>query len=199
MKKTFQQEFLHSLNDSYDFYLNNKIKREELITAFSRLKSSDPFSPRLNEWLLNFYQQNKETFIFTDTDEFDGKNIRQSLLRQVERYQKTGKILVWTGASDKTIFGENSSGINGNWAFRCFHELIHTSKQLGFDFAGESMVCSIQCSILPVDWVLERELIQIEIIGQNQYFNVHKCFLDDQRRFAIDYMMDFEKAIFTKQ
>lgn len=198
MKTTFQKE-LGSLSDSYDFYLNNKVRKEELITNFSRLKSSEPFSPRLNMWLTNFYQMNKESFIFTDTDEFDSKNISQTLATQMERYQKTGKILVWIGASDKTIFGENPSGINGNWAFRCFHEMTHISRGIGFNFAGESMVCSIQCSMIPVDWVLERELIQIEIIGQNQYFNIHKCFLKDQRKFAIDYMIDPEKAIFTKQ
>lgn len=194
MKNLFQKEFLNSLLDNHEFAYN-KYRREELISNFSRLKNNVPFSPRLNEWLTGFYEKNREVFVFTDFDDFDSSNIKQTLQNHIKRFKDTGKTHVWTGKSDNTIFGSARQ----NHFFRAWHEYVHITKALNFDFVGESIVCTLQCSMLPVDWVLERELITIEILGQNQYFSRHQQFLANQRKFAIDYMRNSAEAIFIKQ
>lgn len=193
MKNLFQKEFLNSLLDNHEFAYN-KYRREELISNFSRLKNDVPFSPRLNEWLTGFYEKNREVFVFTDFDDFDSSNIKQTLQNHIKRFKDTGKIHVWTGKSDNTIFGTARQ----NHFFRAWHEYVHITRALNFDFVGESLVCAFQCNMLPNSWSLERELVYIEIVAQNQFYSVNKKFVENQRYFCISYMINPE-VIFTRQ
>ncbi|MCQ4142264.1 MULTISPECIES: hypothetical protein [unclassified Chryseobacterium] len=195
MKTNFQKEFLNSLADSYDFALNNKIKREELIENFSVLNNSTPFSERLNDWISDFYNRHKDIFMLTDTDDFDSKDLKGTLQRYTERFKTTGKIHIWTECSENTIFGSPQI----NHFYRAWHDHTHISCQCGFTFAGESMTAAIQNSMIPADWTLEKELIMIDIVGLNQYYSIHKEYVKDQRRFVIDYMRNAYRAIFTRQ
>ncbi|MCQ4140603.1 hypothetical protein [Chryseobacterium sp. EO14] len=195
MKNVFQKESIDSLVSDLDFAHNNKHRMEDLIANFSKLKPNVPFSPRLNDWITNWYEQHKEIFIFTDYDDFDGKDIKGTLQRHVDRFKTTGKIHIWKGASNDTIFSEPEK----NHFFRAVHEFCHISNGLGFDFIGESIVCALQIGMLPNDWIFEKQLIVTEIIGQNQYFSIHKEFVRDQRLFSIQYLQNPYKAIFTKQ
>lgn len=193
MKNLFQKEFLNSLLDNYEFAYN-KLRREELIANFSRLKDHSPFSPRLNEWIIDWYGNHKDIFVFTDFDDFNGINIKETLNLHLERFKSTGKILIWTGSNSNSIYGTNE-----NLMLHCWHDHTHITHNCGFSFAGESMVAAIQASMLPEEWVLEKELITIDIVGQNQYFGIHKEFVKDQRKFVIDYLKSTSDAIFTKQ
>lgn len=194
MENLSQNSYVTILKD-FDFAKHNLHRREYLINQFSRLKSSIPFSPRLNLWIEKWFSDHKSLFIFTDKDDFNGLNIQETLQLHIERFKSTNTILIWNGASSDNIYGS----LAGNLMFRSWHDYIHITHRSGFSFAGESIVASIQCSMIPSEWSLEKELIMIEILGQNQYYSVHKEFLKNQRQFTIDYLKDPSKAIFTKQ
>ncbi|PTT72590.1 MULTISPECIES: hypothetical protein [unclassified Chryseobacterium] len=194
MKKNFQQEFLHSLNDSYDFYLNYKVKREELIANFSRLENSVPFSERLNRWIENWYEQHKDIFVFTDTDDFDSNDIKGTLQRYIEHFKATGKIKIWTGSSENTIFGSERI----NHFYRAWHDHTHIIFGSGFTLAGETITAEIQCSMLPIEWFFEKRLIMADIVAQNLHYIFHKNYVKDQRKFIVDYLKD-PKTIFIKK
>ncbi|MCW3159692.1 hypothetical protein [Chryseobacterium oryctis] len=197
MKKTVKSPIIQTLSlvESYNFYIENKIRREELISNFSRYKPSVPFSSRLNDWISEWYEKHKSIFEFVDDDDFNSKDIKETLDRYVKLYNETGRIRIWTGGSELTIFGSAQM----NHLFRAWHEFTHIIHQSGFDFAGESIVASIQISELPSDWILEKELIIIEILGQNQYYSKHKRFLINQRKYCVDYLKNPASAILTKQ
>lgn len=192
---TLEESFLNSLVNNFYFAQHNLHHRTNLISNFSKLKASTPFSQRLNDWLELWFDRHKSIFVFTENDDFDGKNSKQTLLNHIDKFHKTQKIHIWSGACLNTIYGCSKI----NLYFRSFHDYIHIYYQLGYDFAGESIIASIQCSMLPSDWVLERELIMIEILGQNQYYVKHKEFLKNQRRFSIDYLTNPNDAITKKQ
>lgn len=177
-----------------EFAEQNIDKRANLLATFHMMKDKTPFSQRLNNWISLWFLEREDNFIFTDTDDF-GDNIKETLRKHIERYRDTGKIHIWTGESEGTIFGDAKI----NHYFRAWHDYTHITHELGYDFAGESIVGSIQASELPIEWVFERELINIEILGQNQYYNRHKEFLKDQRQFSIDYLNDPVKAVMVKQ
>lgn len=195
MENLSQKNYSDILKD-FDFAKHNKDRREYLIANFARLKSSVLFSPRLNLWIEKWFKQHESLFVFTDKDDFfDAKSIQETLQLYVEHFNSTNTILIWNGASSDNIYSSNV----GNLMFRSWHDYTHITHRSGFSFAGESIVASVQCSMLPSDWVFEKELVMIEILGQNQYYSIHKEFLKNQRQFTIDYLKNPAKAIFTKQ
>ena len=194
MKNLSQKNYMDILKD-LDAVEQNFHRKEYLISNFSRLKSSVPFSPRLNLWIEKWFKLHQTLFVFTDKDDFfDAKSIQETLQLYVEHFNSTNTILIWNGASSDNIYGSEK----GNLMFRCWHDYIHITHRSGFSFAGESIVASIQCSMLPSDWIFEKELVMIEILGQNQYYSVHKEFVKNQRQFAIEYLKS-AKTIFTRQ
>lgn len=164
------------------------------VASLGLLKMDVPFSERLNDFIREWFSQNWDKFIFTDEDDFNPDDIEGTLQNHIKRYEETGKIYIWTGASDRTIFGEPTV----NHYFRAWHDYIHITNNLGYDFVGESIVCEIQKSMLPIDWVLERNLVHAEIIGQAQYFMLNGEFLNDQRKFTRRYLVTPHDALTTK-
>ena len=160
-----------------------------------KLRDEAPFSQQLNNFISQWYAANWEHFLFTDEDDFDETDIQGTFDRHVQRFKETGTIKIWTGASEGTIFGEPTI----NHYFRAWHDYIHITEGLGYDFVGESIVCEIQKSQLPNEWIFEKELIQSEIVGQAQYFMTNGDFLKDQRRFTHRYLLDPLLAIRSKQ
>lgn len=51
----------------------------------------------------------------------------------VKHYHETGRMTVWSGGSDKTIFGDEKS----NYAFRAWHDLCHLRGGHNFTPEGE--------------------------------------------------------------
>lgn len=175
-----------------DQYLNAK---ENLRINFTRFKKETPFSQRLNDWLKEWYFENESKFIFSDYDSFTDMTPKQAFDQMKHHYKTTGKIVIWMGESDNTIFGEPKL----NHIFRAWHDFIHVTYNQDFGFAGESMVGTIQIHQLPSDWLFEKELLTSEILGQNQYYRQHKEFVKDQRKFAYDYLQNPVTAVYSKQ
>lgn len=182
-----------------EFAKNNKHRREELIKNFSTMPSDEPFSQRLNDFIVSWYIEHKEKvhFEFVSEDDFNPKDIKGTLNRYIERYKNEGIIKIWTGASENSIFGNEVVNI----LYRCFHDYVHITSNAGFDLAGETLTASIQCSLLPSsDWLFEKQLIMADIVGLNLFHRANnKEYVINQRQFIIDFLTDPTKAIYTKQ
>jgi hypothetical protein len=151
-----------------------------------RLKKSVPFSYRLNKFLEDFYQSKGDIFIFTELDEFDNLDLPGTFAGHLKRFKDTGKIQIWTGASDTSIFGEARL----NWLFRGWHDFTHLTNNLDYSYMNEIIVCEIQKKQIPEAWNLEKNLVHIEIIGQALFYYKNNYFVEDQRRFTLEYLLN---------
>ncbi len=106
-----------------------------------------------------------------------------------KHYNQTGRIRVWSGASDKTIFGDP----NINHAFRAWHDKVHVTYNLPFTPEGEHMVMQIQqrqCDIFGKSHFTRDEItlfyriLACEIDGQLAHYIAEGEFPKDQRVFT---------------
>lgn len=188
-------ETLQEIINKINFVDNNLNTRENLIKNFTRLKKTTPFSIRLNAYIINWYMANRIRFEFTDTDYFDDMSPREAFNKMKEDYSKTGKIKIWTGSSDNTIFGDETVNVY----FRAWHDYTHLMINQDFSFAGETAVAIAQAGQLPDDFIFEKELIMCEIVGQNLYYRENKEYCTDQRVFTHQYLINPINAIKIKQ
>ena len=104
----------------------------------------------------------------------------------IEHYRQTGRLLVWSGGSSKTIFGDCRT----NWAFRAIHDQHHDRGNLAFDCDSERKVCGLQVAGLfaryGANHVTEAvaRLIRLEIVGQCSHFEDTGQFIDDQNEWT---------------
>ncbi|KKN52654.1 hypothetical protein LCGC14_0610480 [marine sediment metagenome] len=98
----------------------------------------------------------------------------------------TGRMLVWNGASNKTIYACSET----NWAFRAWHDWCHYTYNLKFDKEGERKACEIQKDHIRLIYDpgtqtdLFCDLIEFEIMGQFEYKEVFGNFPEDQMALA---------------
>lgn len=113
-----------------------------------------------------------------------------TLAKLTAHYKATGRVLVWSGESDNTIYGDKDV----NFAFRAWHDAIHIEHQFEFTLSGEAAVCNIQIQQLikvygASDAVIEFcELIRAEVVGQAELYARTGAYASDQRAFTIDYI-----------
>ncbi|WCD56144.1 hypothetical protein [Caulobacter phage KSC] len=99
--------------------------------------------------------------------------------------RQAGRVVVWSGASDNTIFGDPEH----NYAFRAWHDAMHYALQLDFSIAGEAGVAFAQCSDLLDKYGLDDEttefcaIILAEIIGSAHWFQLMGEFPADQVKY----------------
>ena len=141
-------------------------------------------SQKLNNFINAWFEDNKDTFIFTEIDEFDENDINGTLQKMIKTYKDTGKISIWTGFSENTIFGESTN----NHKFRAWHDFHHVTKNLSFDEIGEAAVCECQKNDLPKSYIFERILLDIEINGQIEYLKERGNFVNNQIEFCKAYL-----------
>lgn len=99
----------------------------------------------------------------------------------------TGRMIVWSGGSERTIFDDAET----NYAFRAWHDWHHLKGQHPFDAEGEAAVFVRQRDQLRELYGVRpawEALLHAEIIGQLEYEAAHGCFPDDQRAFAQAYL-----------
>jgi hypothetical protein len=163
-----------------NFLCNTRIKEE--------FRNATPFSPRLNQWITDWFENHYHMFVFTDEDDFDESDIEGTFQKHLDRYEETGKIHIWRGASEGTIFASEQV----NHYFRAWHDYIHITKRLGYDFIGETAVCQIQMAELPVEWYFEKQLVNCEIVAQALHFMKFEEFVSNQRLFTLRFLLDGE-------
>jgi hypothetical protein len=111
----------------------------------------------------------------------------EEVIRQIDRH---GIIVVWSGASEHTIFGH--PGIN--YAFRAWHDWCHWRGGHDFSPSGEIAVAHMQREQLIAlygDTPRTRrwcKIIEAEIIGQIGYREQHSEFPVNQYAFVVDYL-----------
>jgi len=115
-----------------------------------------------------------------------GPEAPDTLQKLTAHISATGRMLVWNGESDATIFGDPEV----NWAFRAWHDWAHWAGQFPFDLAGETKAAELQVFHLVklygatdrvVGWA---SLILAEVIGQAFAFDRTGEFPKDQRAFT---------------
>ena len=147
-----------------------------------------PMYPQFNE-LVHHVVRKLMPQGYDTTDNMLEVNTPEKLVRY---YNATGRIMVWTGASDCTMFGDAET----NHAFRAWHDYVHVMYGFPFTQEGEQLVAKVQqrqaCSIGSDYTHQERELfcklIDCEVNGQVAYFHQHNDFPEDQREFTRQYM-----------
>lgn len=153
------------------------------LSIFKRYKKDYPFSSKLNQFLELWEVESINNGLFsridtTDSDQYD------TLESITDYYNKTGNLIVWSGASFETIFGNERSNI----LFRAWHDYYHIVNQFSFDLEGESMTAYRQIADLPSDWLFEKQLVLCEVIGQGLYNIKFGEFPKNQRDFTISYL-----------
>lgn len=100
---------------------------------------------------------------------------------------ETGRMTVWNGASDCTIY--DSAEVN--WAFRAWHDWCHWKGQHDFTLAGERAVMQMQRDHLRTvygpthpDLPLWDAILEAEIIAQAHIHIESGAFPMDQRTFV---------------
>lgn len=114
-------------------------------------------------------------------DGFDVANRAPGTMADLHQHVSlTGRMLVWAGASDRTIYGDATV----NHAMRAWHDYHHLAGQHDFSLAGEFAACARQIAHLrhamPQAPSLWSRLIWLEVIGQSLYADATGHFITDQ-------------------
>ena len=91
-----------------------------------------------------------------------------------------GTLKIWTGASDNTIYQDETV----NWAFRAIHDAFHLETRLGFTPEEEIEMGRLQASKIDSD--ILAKLFYIEIAGQAEYYLKTGQFVNDQIKFTME-------------
>src|SRR4051812_40780351 len=87
----------------------------------------------LNEIVLRQFKSLKISYTVQD-------NAPSTLRDIVQAYQASKRLVVWSGASDNTIYGDASV----NWVFRAWHDYTHIMLNAEFTDLGERLVAMEQ-------------------------------------------------------
>ena len=105
-------------------------------------------------------------------------------------YIERGSLLVWDGASERTIWGDPRI----NHAFRAWHDLHHIAGQHDFTLAGEIATMHAQCDALRArhgDNEFIRyacRVLDCEVAGQAKHFATYGEFPADQIGFTLEHL-----------
>ena len=117
-----------------------------------------------------------------------------SLTELRNHFALTGRIQVWSGGSDYTIFADRET----NYAFRAWHDYHHLIGNHEFTPDGEHAVMMAQQSdILALYGDNQRfaDLIHAEIVGQGEYERANGVFPRDQMAFVRAYLANPVSAL----
>jgi hypothetical protein len=96
----------------------------------------------------------------------------------------TGRMLVWAGASDRTIYADPRV----NWSMRAWHDSCHLAGSHDFTLQGEARACFDQLGAMrarfprmPESW---RRIVWLEVIGQALHADATGEFVSDQYGFV---------------
>lgn len=113
-----------------------------------------------------------------------------TLIDCLRAYRQHGKVIVWSGASERTIYGDPAV----NHAFRAWHDYQHIVQRAEFDDHGERLVYHAQrldvLALAPNPAVAAQccRVLHCEVIGQLDHMARFGRFPTDQRRFASEYL-----------
>ncbi len=123
-------------------------------------------------------------------------NAPQDFDSLVAHHEKTGRVLVWNGASEQTIFADSEV----NFAFRAWHDSKHIIARLPFTRAGEFEALAMQKAdiLARYDGAMADSfcaLLDAEIAGHFDYCERYGGFPIDQAAFARVYLQNKARAL----
>ena len=124
-------------------------------------------------------------------------NAPSSLIGLRAHYEATGRICVWSGGSEHTIFADRET----NYAFRAWHDWCHLIGNYDFTPDGEHATMMAQQSDLYArygDVQRWADILHAEIIGQGEYERANGTFPQDQMAFVKCYLQ-FPTLALTKE
>jgi len=117
--------------------------------------------------------------------EFIPRSVAPATFRQLVEAAQGRAIPVWSGASDKTIWGD----VRTNHAFRAWHDAAHLVGRYPFTLAGEEAAWRTQVATLcfhyPQAPLLWGRLLWIEIVEQAYFHAEYGQFPADQIAFTM--------------
>lgn len=90
---------------------------------------------------------------------------------------KGSQLIVWTGASDDTIFGDKFV----NWAFRALHDALHIKT--GYDFSPDAEIELGRIQANQYSGIIA-DLVYCEVAGQAAYYKNNGIFIQNQVQFT---------------
>ena len=112
---------------------------------------------------------------------FIAKDIAPSSFAELKSNATSG-LVVWSGASDSTIYGDAST----NHTFRAWHDSLHLKLNAPFTFEGEKLVGLEQARLIQNDTM--GRIIMGEVVGQIEYLNKYGQFPANQIEFMRNYL-----------
>lgn len=109
----------------------------------------------------------------------------------------TGRMLVWNGASDRTVFADDEV----NFAFRAWHDLRHLTADAPFTPEGEAAACEAQIADLVTLFGDDERtrrwaaIMRAEVNGQVAHLERHGAFPVDQAGFVAAWLVDADAAL----
>jgi hypothetical protein len=142
-----------------------------------------PFDTELNEAVLVMAGRYVPVYVIADN--------APSTYRQLKEHLDAGKTMVVAHeGSNNTIFADPHI----NFAFRAWHDWCHWKGEYDFSLYGESATYCMQLDqLLAVygnNWRTRQwsDYLKAEVIGQRQYYEKYKAYIDDQRSFVAAYV-----------
>jgi len=139
---------------------------------YLRIKNTIPFSERLNEWII----ERAKSIDYVSGADFDEVSFEDFK----EAYLSDGYMKISSLHCENNIFAD----VSVNIAFRAWHDQVHILLNEGFDYMGEARVAFAQCSELPNEWGLEKQLIMVEVVAQAAYHEKYGDYVPNQREFT---------------
>lgn len=162
---------------------NGKLAIASPLTVDNRRTKLTPHSTALNAAVLHMASRTCPTGYDVGADAPD------SFPKLLAHFWKTGRIKVWDGASDDTLYADREV----NYAFRAWHDWAHVVEWATFDVSGEQRACARQLSDLRAvygDSPMVREwcaLLDADCVGQILYHERTGHFPSPQRPFVLAY------------
>lgn len=117
---------------------------------------------------------------------FDVASEAPDTLDKLNQQMASGRMTVWNGASDQTIYGDAET----NYAFRAWHDWAHWRYQLPFNREGERAAAFVQIAHLArlygddTDVSDMAALVLADVVGQVDEFAATGDYPRNQRGFA---------------
>ena len=119
------------------------------------------------------------------TPRFEVRDVApQTVAEMRQAYSETGRIIVWSGGSDSTIYCDASV----NYLFRAWHDWTHLKTGADFTLAGETANCREQVRLVGSELA---RLIEVEVVEQAKFFFRTGDFPKDQVLFTIEMLKNF--------
>jgi len=139
-----------------------------------------PFSKRLNTFIDEWFEQNKDKFTVYEESQFDFIDIDSTFKRFKDHYSEFKTIPMWFDDNADNIFADTSI----NAKFRAWHDYSHILVDADFSLSGEIETYHYQQSLLPLDWEFERKLMYCEIVEQAKHYSSGGETIKNQREFT---------------